>query len=179
MTVRQLREAHETAATEDVARYLSGQGLSIADLRRGDPAQREPDAVFNSDGGTMGIELTCVGYYARDSHEAGEYMRRSWQDLHELLQADGPAMLAGPELTNFDNVGNYVQSMIEQKCKKHYSVPTILVVCAVMGHVGLTSADEGPAIVREMRVPAGCPFERIYLRMQHNVTGVIELFPIA
>lgn len=179
MTVRQLREAHEAAATEHAAQQLRDLGLPVVGLRRGDPERREPDAIFDSDGRTMGIELTCVGYYERGSPEAGEFMRRSWSDIQKLLSASGPAILMGPELMNFDEVTSYVQSLVDQKCTKNYSVPTILVVCAVMGHVALTAAHEGPAILSAIRVPTDCPFVNIYVRMQHNGTGVIELLPLA
>lgn len=180
MTVRELREAHESAATEHVAKSLTTSGvLEVADLRRGRADEREPDAVFVCGGRPMGIELTCVGYYERGSREAGEYMRRMWNDLRELLSADGPSVLMGPPLMSFDDVRGYAQSLLDQKCGKEYRVPTILVLCAVMGHVGLTTAADGPEIARQLRAPVGCRFERIYLRMQRDMTGEIELFAVA
>jgi hypothetical protein len=179
MSVRELRTAHETAATQDVARHLKSFGVAADNVRRGNPDQGEPDAIFDSDHRTLGIELTCVGYYERGSRDSDEFMRRSWGDLQELLRVDGPTILMGPELMNFDAVKTFAQSLLAQKCAKHYSVPTFLVICAVMGHVGLTTADDGPAIVRDLSVPTGCPFERVYLRMQRNVTGEIVLFQVA
>lgn len=179
MTVRELREAHERAATRHVAESLNASsGLAVAGLRRGRADEREPDAVFVSRGRLMGIELTCVGYYERGSREAGEYMRRTWSDLRELLSADGPSVLMGPPLMSFDDVEAYAQSLLDQKCGKEYGVPTTLVICAVMGHIGLTTAADGPGIAGQLRVPDGCRFERIYLRMQRNVTSEIELFAV-
>ncbi len=62
MTRQQLQEAHEMAVARSTAKIRRASGLAVAELRRGDPAAGEPDAVFRSGKQSVGIEVTRVGY---------------------------------------------------------------------------------------------------------------------
>ena len=90
------------------------------------------------------------------------------------------ALRTGPQvLENFDKLESFVQSLLNDKCAKEYTVPTILIIDAYGHHVPLTTAeDRGLAVSRALAVPPGCRLLRAYLRMNHNVTGELEYFPI-
>jgi hypothetical protein len=195
MPRKQIQELHEMAVARSLAKVMRAKGLQIHELRRGDPAAQEPDAVFSfSSAGvraSAGIEITCVGYFTRGTAEANDYARDLWNfaaragasENEETDSGDGEAEDAtfeySPVLVNFDDVRAYVQSLIEQKCGKTYALPTILVIDAGMHHLHLTPAEEGLAVMRALQVPEHCPFARIYLRMTWNVSGEIEYFTVS
>jgi len=189
MERKELQVHHERAVAASLAKVMRAKGLAVHALRRGDERASEPDAVMTMSvvraRQDVGIEVTCVGYYERGSTDAGAYARDLWdaaaRDRRSRGSADGDAqeddgIELGPVLTNFDDVRTYAQGLLDQKCRKTYSMPTILVIDAGMHHIPLTPAEEGRAIVRGLNVPDDCPFARIYLRMTWNFTGEVEYF---
>lgn len=192
---RELQQAHKMAVARAAGQFLRAKGLDVRGLRPGDPDLHEPDAVFTSAGASVGIEITCVGYYGRLTPQADRYARDLWdlagghaaedttipvitaEDLEDP-ESVAAKLAATPMLVNFDKVHEYAQALINQKATKTYSMPTILIVDASMHHVPLTPADEGAAIVRQLTVPASCLLARIYLRMSHNFSSELEYFPI-
>ena len=189
MSGREVQAAHEMAVARSTARFLRSKGLRLAALRAGNPARSEPDALIDVAGRVMGIEVTCVGYYERGSREAADHAQDIWAPARGQPEKSRTLMRPGetvedvleraPVMVNFDKIIDFAQSLLNEKCGKKYSVPTILVIDACGHHVPLTTADgDGVGIARGLAVPDGCRLERVYLLMSHNFSGELEFMPI-
>lgn len=189
MNDREVQMAHELAVARGAARFLRTKGMRLTNLRPGDANKKEPDALVDTPSGTVGIEVTGVGYYERRSREAALHAQDIWAPVRgepeksRTLQQPGEtiaeALEHSPVLVDFDHLESFAQSLLDDKCSKAYAVPTILVIDAYGHHVPLTVAEErGIEVARALRVPENCGLLRVYMRMSHNWTGELEYFPV-
>jgi len=169
--------------------FLLSKGVVPVDLRPGEAGRREPDAIFNINSERRGIEVACVSYGPRGSREAAEHAQDLWAiardepEKSRTLLRDGETpeefLDRAPAFENFNaDVGPFIQSLIDEKCGKEYSVPTYLVVDARMLHLPLTSAEDAQRVIPGLRVPRGCPLLGVFIVMQYNGSERLEFFEI-
>ena len=158
----------ERGAATLFARFLTGNWrLPETAIATGDPDKREPDALLH-----FGIEVTSVYYTDDDARE----VRELFDDLDKgirrrtKIRAVPTANLSFVERT---------QTLLDGKATRRYSVPTYLVLDARLA--GVHSADEGPSLVAQLRVPAAARFEGVFLLLNRNAArgpGGVEFFEV-
>ncbi len=119
-----------------------------------------------------GIEITQVHYSNEDARAAFDLMR----DVdHGIRRTTELRSVADSDMTFVERA----QILLERKATRHYTVPTYLVLDARLAAVH--SADEGPALVAQLYVPAGAKFEGVFLLLNRNAAigpGGVEFFEV-
>ncbi|MHB8618566.1 MAG: hypothetical protein ACYDAG_03180 [Chloroflexota bacterium] len=91
--------------------------------------------------------------------------------------AGAPRGLIALHLVNFtDGLITELQRILEAKCTMAFAQPTYLILDTTKA--ALTVADEGPDLVRELRIPSRNPFVGIFLALTANGTSTTEFFAL-
>lgn len=184
-----LKRRHELAVAQVATRLIRNEEGFWREVRSGDPKVHEPDAVFDTIDGSIGIEVAC-GYYGDPATPEGRAEREAiWaiprgrpeRDHRIIREGDTieETLARSPGLTNMS--GDLVASLqrtMERHCGRTYAIPTTLVLDATMSHAPLTSAEDVDRVLPRLRVPDGCTFGAVYLLMSRNWTGERVIFPV-
>lgn len=178
------KRRNERASLTLLREHLLSSGVALGELRVGDPAKKEPDAVCDSPNGPRGLEATNAFYDE-------EFAAWTWGTA---IEADGgsapkrprgqPVVVRGVKIGEMSpllvnphlKLADATRALLEQKCTKSYSVPTYLILDA--RHAGIVTANEGPAMVEHLRIPLGCPLVGAYLCLVENITGTPRFFEV-
>lgn len=176
----EVKVGYELAVAGWLVEQLRREGQSLSDPVAGDIHRREPDAVCETNGGRIGIEVSSA-YYSDDEARNIWAMARGTPERSSRYLAPGmdPREFARrlPVLHNFtDQLVTSLHSVIGDHCRKTYSLPTYLVVDVT--HAALTTAEGASEVLDEIHVPAECPFAAVYVAFTKNWSNEVVLFPV-
>jgi hypothetical protein len=168
------------AVAELFVAFARTTGVHLTALRTGDIRVREPDVVCQSPEGPRGVEIAGAYYNAAEAKDVWMLGRGQSEQSVRLVQEGETleqALARVPILKNFDAaLTAELQRTLDEHCRHTYSIPTYLVLDA--STAALTTADEGPGIVRQLKRPAACTFLAVYLLLRRNFTGAAVFFPV-
>lgn len=158
----------EHGAATLFARFLTGNWqLPETAIAAGGADKQEPDALLH-----VGIEVTSVYYGDDDARD----VRELFDDLDKGIRRR--TQIRGVPTANQTFVER-AQILLERKATRPYGVPTYLVLDARLASVH--SADDGPSLVAQLRVPATAKFEGVFLLLSRNAfngPGGVDFFEV-
>jgi hypothetical protein len=158
----------EHGAATLFARFLTGRvGLPESALTPGDPAVGEPDAILR-----IGIEVTQVHYSDDDARGAFQLMRDLDRGIRRTTEIRS---VPSANVTFVERA----QTLLDRKATRDYRTPTYLVLDARLA--GVHSADEGPSLVAQLRIPSAAKFEGVFLLLNRNAAigpGGVDFFEV-
>ncbi|HLJ81100.1 MAG TPA: hypothetical protein VKT52_06410 [Ktedonobacterales bacterium] len=178
-----IKRAHELAVAQRFVEFLRGEGFAATEPRSGDIARREPDAVFDLDGDTTGIEVACAYYddeEARDTWSIArghpEQSRRLQQPGEEIRET----IMRSRVLTNPDEaLGAALNRTLQAHAAKTYSVPTFLVLDGYgPQHAALTTDADSPRVLGQIHAPRRWTFRAVYVSLTNRLTNQPVFLPL-
>jgi hypothetical protein len=166
------QSAHERFIAEEFVEHLAREEATLAtDLRAGDQARGEPDAVCIIDGVEHGIELV-------DCWQSNDQAKETWSLARDaqhrgirrrmVASSSGPGM---PHEAEPHPSGDLLAATAERRLTesiKAYGIPTWLILNASQSIAPLHSAGEGAWLVQQIRKPSRCPYKDVYLCLARN-----------
>lgn len=172
-----LKVRHELAVASLFADYLRGRGVPLANLRNGDPRLGEPDVLADGPGGAHGIEIADGWMSDADARATWGLVRERADPSRTLISSSGleaelSPIIAGPD----QQLAAGLQVVLERHCLRSYGMPTYLVLNA--SQAPLTSAEDAPSIISQLRVPAASRMAGVFLVLTRNFSWVRECFEL-
>lgn len=160
-----LKQRHELSVAHALVRYLRSIGCQASDPRAGDRAKREPDAVFDSPYGPLGIEIAS-GNYGEDGFVAAWSAIRDNRDMVKLT-------IRETVLDTHALLGSSWQQTMEDHLTRKYSVRTYLVLDGTLA--GLSRMEDLPLIMKHCRLPTQGRSPAIYAALLVDTDHGVEI----
>ncbi len=171
-----LKQRHELAVAERFVEFLRDQGREAADPRSGEISRREPDAVCELDGQTVGIEVACAYYDGEEARDTWS-IARGHPEQSRRLQQPGESLretvARSRVLVNPDQaLGLELNRTLQVHAAKTYRLPTYLVLDGYgPQHAALTTDADAASVLGQIAAPNESPFLAIYVCLTGRSTN--------
>ena len=175
MTSDALKRRHELSIATLFAVYLQSTGVTLTDLRNGDPSLGEPDVVAATNQQTCGIEI-ADGWMSQGDAKAVWTVARG-ERSRAIVSSSGAEIALSPLIVGPDQqLGAALQVQLEAHARRDYGMPTYLVLNG--SYAPLTSAEDAPTILAALHVPIDSRMTGVYLVLTRNFSYLREFFAV-
>jgi hypothetical protein len=149
------KKGHERAVADQL---LEAEKLDATFERVGDPDKKEPDAIYQTGGRMVGIEVATAYYDEADAQDEWEIATGELPLAPGEIRPSSTCIMGNPD----QMICEAVQEELEDKCGKKYAGVDETWLCINM-FAALNDAESVAQCLKELEVPATHNFARIYL----------------
>lgn len=149
------KKGHEKAVADQL---LEAEKLDATFERVGDADKKEPDAVYQTGGQTVGIEVATAYYDEADAQDEWEIATGEHPLSPGEIRPSSTGIMGNPD----EMICETVQEELEDKCGKTYEGAAEIWLCINM-LAPLSDAASVAECLKNLTVPEKHGFSRIYL----------------
>jgi hypothetical protein len=149
------KQGHEKAVADQL---LEVEKLDASFERVGDPAKKEPDAIYQIGGQTVGIEVATAYYDEADAQDEWEIATGEHPLGPGEIRPSSTGIMGNPD----QMICETIQEELEDKCRKTYEGAAEIWLCINM-LAPLSDAASVAECLTILEVPEKHGFSRIYL----------------
>lgn len=150
-----VKKGHEKAVVDQL---LEAEKLDATFERDGDPDKKEPDAIFQTGGRTVGVEVATAYYDEADAQDEWEIATGEHPLAPGEIRPSSTGIMRNPD----QMICEMVQEELEDKCGKTYEGAAEIWLCINM-IAALSDAASVAECLKNLKVPERHGFSRIYL----------------
>jgi hypothetical protein len=149
------KKGHEKAVADQL---LAAEKLDATFGRVGDADKKEPDAVYQTGGQTVGIEVATAYYDEADAQDEWKIATGEHPLAHGEIRLSSTGIMGNPD----QMICETIQEELENKCGKTYEGAAEIWLCINM-LAPLSDAASVAECLKNLKVPEKHGFARIYL----------------